>query len=75
MVVVLFFISVFAYKLADMFMRNQTQIKKNTLVNVSNTYTPPENLSAKNISIAFLVSDYFGDFDYHDDRFVKVTLT
>ncbi len=55
-------------------MRNQSQIKKNTLVSVSNAYTPPENLSSKNISIAFLVSDYFGDFDYHDPRFVKVVL-
>jgi hypothetical protein len=44
-------------------------------VAISNQYTPPEDLSKKNISIAFLVSDFFGNNDYHDDRFVKVSLT
>lgn len=53
LILILFIISVFGYKLNDMINRNLTQIKKNTLVSVSNSYLPPLDLSAKNITVAF----------------------
>eukprot|EP00347_Sterkiella_histriomuscorum_P010831 403374760 len=44
-----------------MILRNQAQIKKNTLVNLSNSWTPPEEISRKNISFAFKLSDFYGN--------------
>lgn len=61
MLVFLFILSIFIYKLRDMILRNQAQIKKNTLVSISNSYTPPEDISQKNISFAFKLSDFYGN--------------
>eukprot|EP00347_Sterkiella_histriomuscorum_P017061 403350812 len=72
--VVMFFMSVFIYKLNDLFLRNQTQIKKNTLVSISNQYSPPEVISNKNITFAFMVSDFFGEGDYDDPYYGEILL-
>ena len=64
-----FLISVFGLKLRDMIMRDSTEIRKNTLVSISNSYSPPENLSTKNITIAFQLSNYIGDGSYDDPRY------
>ena len=50
-------------------MRDSTEIRKNTLVSISNSYSPPENLSTKNITIAFQLSNYIGDGSYDDPRY------
>jgi len=63
---VLFLVSAFAYKLNTMFKRSNSQIKKNTLYSISNAYVPPYNISAKNISVAFAVSDFFDDASLYD---------
>eukprot|EP00347_Sterkiella_histriomuscorum_P020002 403339471 len=61
LLVFLFIFSIFIYKLRDMILRNQAQIKKNTLVSISNSWTPPEDISSKNISFAFKLSDFYGN--------------
>lgn len=45
MLIFLFLFSIVIYKTRDMVLRNQAQIKKNTLVSLSNSYTPPEVIS------------------------------
>jgi hypothetical protein len=60
MLVILFIVSVFAYNLLDLLYRSRTQIKKNTIVQQTNSYTPPENLSARNITVAYRLSDFWG---------------
>lgn len=62
------------YKSRDMLLRNLSTVNKNTLVSISNSYTPPENLSAKNISFAFSISDFFGDNQFDDPRYGKLIL-
>ena len=74
-ILVFFLISALAYKLNDMFKRNNSQIKKNTLYSISNEYVPPYNISAKNVSIAFAVSDYWGDTSLYDPTQAQITLT
>ena len=54
------------YKLRDMILRNLSIINKNSLVNISNSYTPPEDISAKNISIAFMMSDFYAENSFND---------
>jgi hypothetical protein len=49
-------------------------VKKNTLIDASNSYSPPENLVAKNNSIAFMLSNFFGEGNIDDPRFGKLTL-
>lgn len=49
-------------------------MKKNTLVSISNSYTPPENLSAKNITIAFMLSDFYGSGSFDDPRYGRFKL-
>ena len=67
-------LSVFIYKLMDMLQRSQTQIKKNTLVSISNSYTQPEVISEKNITIAFMLSDFYGDGSFDDPKYGKFVL-
>ena len=75
-VLVLFaLISLFFYKLNDMVNRNLSQIRKNSLVSISNSYTPPENLSKKNITFAFMLSDFNGDGSLDNPHFGQFTLT
>ena len=68
-------LSFFLYKLRDLILRDQTSIKKNTLVSISNTYSPPSSLSEKNITIAFMLSDYFGDASLDDPRYGQFIFT
>ena len=42
---IMFILSIFLYNIINLVKRNNTQIKKNSLVSASNPYTPPENLS------------------------------
>jgi hypothetical protein len=51
----LFLISMLAYKLNVMFNREATTVRKDTLVSVSNTYSPPQNISATGNTFAFLI--------------------
>lgn len=74
LIVLLFILSVFSYKLRDLVLRNHTQVKKNTLVSISNSYTPPENLSAKNITIAFMLSDFYGSGSFDDPKYGRFKL-
>ena len=62
------------YKTRDMLLRNLSTVNKNTLVSISNSYTPPENLSAKNISFAFSIADFYGDNQFDDPRYGKLIL-
>jgi hypothetical protein len=64
----------FSYKLKVMVDRTQSQVKKNTLVKTSNSYSPPENLAYKNNTIAFMLSDFFGDGSLDDPKYGKFTL-
>ena len=59
MIIVLFVVCILGYKLNIMRNREQTTVKKNTLIAMTNDYSPPENLSNKNFSLAFMVSDYY----------------
>jgi hypothetical protein len=61
LLLLLFMLSMFAYKLRDMLLRNNTSIKKNTLVSISNSFTPPVVLSEKNITIAFKLATFYGE--------------
>ncbi|CDW75112.1 UNKNOWN [Stylonychia lemnae] len=73
--VICFFLSVFIYKMNDMFLKTQTQIKKNTLVSISNQYTPPEVISDKNITFAFMLSDFYGSGAYDNPYYGDLFLT
>ncbi|TNV86976.1 hypothetical protein FGO68_gene3969 [Halteria grandinella] len=66
---------VFFFKLNDVINFNRTQIKKNTLVSISNSYTPPQSLSEKNITIAFMLSDFWGENVLDDPRYGKFKLS
>lgn len=57
--VMVFILSAFGYSLKDLILRNQTQIQKNTIVAQSNSYSPPEVISEKNITFAFMLSDFY----------------
>jgi hypothetical protein len=73
--VVLFIAGMAVYKIRDMMLKNLSAIKKNTLVNVSNSYTPPEDISKKNISIAFMMSDYYAENSFNDSYYGYLKLT
>ena len=62
------------YKSRDMLLRNLSTVNKNTLVSISNSYTPPENLSAKNISFAFSIADFYGENQFDDPRYGQLIL-
>ena len=69
LVLLLFIISVFGYKLNAMINRTLTQIKRNTLVSVSNSILPPLDLSQKNITIAFQLSNFNGGVSLDDPKY------
>ena len=54
-------VGIFVYKIVDMIQRSSTQVKKNTLITASNSYSPPLNLMDKNVTIAFMISDWNGN--------------
>lgn len=67
-------ILLFAYKMRVMINRLDSQVKKNTLIKQSNSYSPPENLAEKNNSVAFMLADYFAEKDMYDPRFGRLNL-
>ncbi|CDW89563.1 UNKNOWN [Stylonychia lemnae] len=73
--VVLLFLSVTFYKLNDMVNKNLTVVKKNTLVSISNSYTPPEDLSKKHITFAFMLSNIRASEVFDDKRHGQFHLT
>jgi hypothetical protein len=60
----LFLISMLGYKLNVMANREDTSVKKDTLVSVSNTYSPPQDVSATGNTFAFMIEDH-GDVVTH----------
>ena len=74
MLILVFILLVFAYRLKVMVNRTNSQVKKNTLVKASNSFVPPENLFAKNNSIAFMVSNFYGEGNLDNPRFGKLNL-
>ena len=74
MILLVLILVVFFFKLVDVIQFNQTQIKKNTLVAISNSFTPPQSLSDKNITIAFMLSDFWGETVLDDPRYGKFVL-
>ncbi len=73
-ILILCIVYIFGYKLSDMLGRNLTSVKKNSFIKSSNAYSPPENLSAKNITIAFKLGNYYGDSVLDEPSFGKFTL-
>jgi inner membrane protein involved in colicin E2 resistance len=74
LVLLILILVVFFFKINDVINFNQTQIKKNTLVAISNSLTPPQNLSAKNITMAFMLSDFYGENVLDDPKYGKFIL-
>lgn len=44
------------------------------MINISNSYTPPENLSAKNFTIAFMLSNFYGEGSFDDPYYGHLEL-
>lgn len=61
MMMLLFLLALFLYKINDLVNRSLTSITKNSLVSISNTYSPPYVLSDKNITIAFKLATFYGE--------------
>ena len=74
LVLLLLLMSVAGYKLNDMVLRNLTVVKKNTLVSASNSYVPPELISAKNITFAFMLSDFWAENFFKNSSYGYFTL-
>lgn len=74
LIVYIFVIGTFVYNLRDLIDRRQTLIKKNTLVSPANEYLEPENLSKKNITVAFMASDFYASKSYHDPYYGELIL-
>jgi hypothetical protein len=55
LMVSLFLISMLGYKLNVMANREDTSVKKDTLVSVSNTYSPPQDVSSTGNTFAFMM--------------------
>ena len=58
--IVLFFLAVIAFRLYDLIMLNQTQLRRSTIVASGTTVVPPVSLSSSN-TIAFMISDQYGN--------------
>ena len=59
LLVLLFMVAISLYKFDVLMTRGHTTVKKNTIINISNSYMPPDNISAKNVSIAFNIFDFW----------------
>ena len=68
-------ISISAYRVNDMLRGTLTVVSKNTIVTMSNSYVPPENISAKNITVAFMLSTFFADATYDEPYYGSFKLT
>ena len=67
-------VGIFVYKIVDMIQRSSTQVKKNTLITASNSYSPPLNLMDKNVTIAFMISDWNGNGAQDEPKYGKFVL-
>ena len=74
LMILLFIVFIFSYKMSQMIKRSKTQVKKNTLVFASNEYISPESLSSKNITIAFMLSNFVGEGALDEPQYGKFTL-
>eukprot|EP00347_Sterkiella_histriomuscorum_P012880 403366865 len=72
--VMMLFLSMAFYKLNDMIHKNLTVVKKNSLVSISNSYVPPEDISEKNINFAFMLSDFYAETIFDNDYYGKFYL-
>ncbi len=72
--VILLVVSLFCLNMEALINKTRTQIKKNTVVERRNTYTEPENISAKNITIAFKLSDFYAINNYVDPYYGQMYL-
>jgi hypothetical protein len=72
--VILFIVSLFAYNTRDLINRSKTSIKKNSIVSQTNSYSPPENLSARNITVAFKLSDFWASQTINDPSYGTLIL-
>ena len=68
-IIVLLLIMLFGYKLNEMVQRSGTQVKKNALVNASNSLTPPINLIDQNVSVAFMLSNFNGEGAWDEPKY------
>lgn len=72
--VIMFLLSLFVYNILDLIHRTKTEVKKNTLVTASNSFTPPEDISAKGIQIAFKTSDFYATRSINDPYYGTLIL-
>ena len=73
-IILMVIIFIFSYKMKEMVDRTKSQVKKNTLIKASNSYSPPEDLMSKNITIAFMLSNYYGEGALDEPRYGKFSL-
>ena len=73
-IILMVIVFIFSYKMKEMVNRTKTQVKKNTLIKASNSYSPPENLMSKNITIAFMLSNYYGEGALDEPQYGKFSL-
>ena len=66
MIVIAFVVAIASYKLHILIGRQDTKVQKNTMASISNDYVPPQNLSHKNITFAWMISDFFVSGDYQN---------
>ena len=74
MIILLIIIFIFSYKMSDMVHRSKSQVKKNTLIKASNSYSSPENLMDKNITIAVMVSNFYGDGAMDEPQYGRIAM-
>jgi hypothetical protein len=72
--VIVFILSLFGYYSSDLISRSNTQIRKSTIVQQSNSYQAPENISGKNLTMAFKVSDFFSQSTKVDPYFGELIM-
>lgn len=66
--------SIVSFNTRDLINRSRTQVKKNTIVTQTNSYSPPENVSERNLQIAFKMSDFFAQSTIDDAYFGHMDL-
>ena len=72
--VIMFLLSLFIYNLLDLINRTKTEVKKNTLVTASNSFTPSEDISVKGVQIAFKTSDFYDTVSLNDPYYGTLIL-
>ena len=74
LIILMAIILIFSYKMREMINRSKSQVKKNTLIKASNSYSPPENLMDKNITIAFMLSNFYGEGAMDDPIYGRISM-